>query len=282
MTPFVKWLGSKRAIASMIADEFAAGAGLRYVEPMIGSGAVMLALAKRGWDLRGAMLADANIYLVRAWRGCVSEPSRVKGFVQAHAVSHCEDYFLLQRSRQAEILNQTDVGVAAWFIYINKASFNGLWRVTNSGVLNASWGKRKPADIKCPPDFVPTMQKLRDLGIHRGCFAIADAVESVDRASEACIFVDPPYVGSFDRYTAEIFTDEKHSAVAAACYRAAERGCFVVVCQSDKAGGLYDPFLLAYPGARKVPVTEYRRVSRKAESRGETSDIMYVLGGENA
>jgi DNA adenine methylase len=253
-----------------------------YHEPMLGGGALFIRLLESGQIRSGARLSDSNIYLMRAWQGVLCSPHAVVVELQNHAAMHCGPYFLEQRSRQIEMLASLDSEAAGWFLYINRASFNGLWRIASDGRLNSSWGKRTQSAIVADLDDVLELsQSMQDAGIRIEDFSVLDVQTRLDRVAPGDVaYVDPPYVGTFSRYTNAGFSPERHEGLAQQCAEVARRGARVLVSQSAIAAPIYDPHLLSVKGAKKVELNAYRSVSQDAATRGKTRELLYVLGGE--
>ena len=80
-----------------------------------------------------------------------------------------------------------DIEKAARFLYLNHASFNGIYRVNNSGKYNVPYGKR---GIKYNTDIIKRANVLlENTELKTGDFSIwADEINEND-----LVFLDPPY-----------------------------------------------------------------------------------------
>lgn len=282
MKPFLRWLGGKRKLAPGVLAHVPDWMRT-YHEPMLGSGAVFLRLLQEGRIRQGAVLSDCNLYLIRAWKGIIADPVAVQDALRQHAWKHSYAYFLEQRLRQQEMLTASDVVAAAWFVYINRSSFNGLWRIASDGSLNASWGNRTKTSVEDKGLFIQLAAAMTDAGLSQSSFGVCDVIAKLDRVQEGDVaYVDPPYVATFDDYTQSGFTPERHGILAAACSRVAQRGARVIVSQSAEAAPLYDPHLLPLQGCLKTNLAAYRSVSAKACTRGAVNELLYVAGGQDA
>ena len=105
---------------------------------------------------------------------------------------------------------------AARFIYLNKAGFNGVYRVNTLGKFNVPHGKRRT--IKIPNrkhlDVVSKMLRRAQL---RVC-GYEEAVKDAQKGD--FVYLDPPYPplnGSsfFTHYTKERFSSDEQKNVAA-------------------------------------------------------------------
>lgn len=82
LTP-VKWTGSKRTQAKRIIANFPDKIDL-YIEPFLGSGAVMMELLTNHqdklWHGTQVIASDVNPDLVEIWKLCKSDPTKISNF----------------------------------------------------------------------------------------------------------------------------------------------------------------------------------------------------------
>jgi DNA adenine methylase len=277
----MRWLGGKWKLSEQIGQHVPEAFGA-YHEPMFGSGAMLLRLVKDGRMAgREASLSDCNIYLVRAWRGLVADPEGVKRKLFYHAAHHCYGHFLTEREKQEDMLRTDDMTeAAAWFLYLNRASYNGLWRARRDGKLNIPWGKKSAKSVQNFKKLDAAVAQLRDASIEPSCFHCRDVLASLDQVQQGdCAYVDPPYVQTFSGYNADTWEGEgKHRNLIRACVAAWKRGATVIVSQSAAASVVYDFEMSAGP-VQKHDITAYRSVSCDASTRGTVTEHLYVLDG---
>ncbi len=197
--PFIKWAGGKRQLLPELLAQLPAR--LRtYHEPFLGGGALFF---KRKPDR--AVLSDLNERLIRTYRAVRDD---VEGVIEA--LSGCpndKDFFLRMRARDIDAA--TDVELAAWFIFLNKTGFNGLYRVNKQGRFNVPFGAYKNPTI-CDVDNLRACREAL-----RGVKLLHTDFRHVDEMTEPgdFIYFDPPYVpvsatASFTSYTRDGFTLE--------------------------------------------------------------------------
>src|SRR6202044_442094 len=118
LVPFLKWAGGKRWFADrclqLIPPDYR-----RYIEPFLGSGAMFFAL--RPGD---ALLSDLNADLISCYQAIRDASEVVAARLSEHHRLHDKDYYYLMRSsKPADLIER-----AAWFIYLNRTCWNGLYR----------------------------------------------------------------------------------------------------------------------------------------------------------
>src|SRR3989344_7880384 len=128
--PFVKWVGGKRQLLKQFRDRnlyppekfnFKTG---RYFEPFVGGGAVFFDLLPEK-----AFLSDLNLELVTTYNIIKNDVENLTKALKKHP--HNKEYFLKIRAQKVEKLSPLQI--ASRFIYLNRACFNGMYRVNSKG-----------------------------------------------------------------------------------------------------------------------------------------------------
>lgn len=279
--PFVKWVGGKRQLLPEILPrlrEMVAPSGTwsgRYFEPFLGGGAVFFALS----DDPGfcAVLNDYNAELVSLYRQVQSDPlaladrlehAEFANTPEAHAAVKAWD-------RDPNWALRPPLDKAARFVYLNRTSFNGLYRVNQRGHFNAPFGKYKNPGFPSRERLLAASEALSRAEIRQGDFeaAVADA-----RPGDV-VYFDPPYIpvsasSSFVGYTHKGFDAGMQERLAALCDQLTERGVAWMVSNADVplAHDLYG----RQPGARVHRVLANRALNCKPDGRGKVGEIVAV------
>lgn len=236
----------------------------RYVEPMIGGGALFFALAPER-----ALIADGNPELIAFYRAIVEHGDEVLRRYSAWPFN--ETMFYELRSLRFDDLDQ--ITAAARMLYLNRSCFNGLYRVNRDGQFNVPWGRYKGRYQPNFDDFAASRAVLSRAQIELGDFR--DLLNAEARAGDF-IFLDPPYVpvsthSDFKRYTRQQFHEPDHRDMATLVKRLSERGCDVVVTNSNHplVHDLYD-------GYKVEIVATKRNVNSDGTGRVGEDVIIYV------
>ena len=142
LQPFVKWAGGKRQIMDKLL-EFKPKKFKHYYEPFVGGGALLLELAPIH-----ATINDSNKELMYVYK-CLRNKRLFKKFYEtckAHEENHSEEYYYKIRDldrKKTAYKNMTMPEKAARCVYLNKACFNGLYRVSGKGFFNVPSAKRE-------------------------------------------------------------------------------------------------------------------------------------------
>jgi DNA adenine methylase len=223
--PLLKWAGGKTQLLDQLAP-FVPGKFDRYVEPMIGGGAMLMSLAPEK-----ALIADSNPELINFYRTIVSDLDEIMSLHGSWPFE--ESFFYELRARRFEDL--APVEAAARTLYLNRTCFNGLYRVNRSGHFNVPWGGYQRPFVIDRAQFALARDVLSKSEIMLGDFR--QVLTERARAGDF-IFLDPPYVpvsqyADFKRYTRDQFSERDHEALAALVKDLSTRGCDILITNSN-------------------------------------------------
>lgn len=130
--PFLKWAGGK---TQMIPDllKFAPAKFNKYIEPFIGGGALYFNI-----NHSKSIISDLNEELVITYKQVKENVFEVISVLDSYI--NTEEFYYKIRSVSPSPLSDSER--AARLIYLNKACFNGLFRVNKKVDFNAPYGKR--------------------------------------------------------------------------------------------------------------------------------------------
>jgi len=222
--PFIKWAGGKRRLVPDLLRHVPAQFHT-YHEPFLGGGALFYELKPAA-----AYLSDANARLVRTYLGIRDDVDTVIRKLQSYP--HDKEFFLSLRKKDVDAGSNTDV--AAWFIYLNKTGFNGLYRVNRSGGFNVPFGDQSSPTICDEPNLRACSKLLR-----RARLLVQDFALVLDRAQAGdFVYFDPPYLplsttSSFVSYTRGGFGPEDHRRLRDVALALKRRGVAVLLSNSS-------------------------------------------------
>jgi DNA adenine methylase len=263
--PILKWAGGKTQMLPVLSRYLPQGR-FRYIEPMIGGGAMFFALSPER-----AIIADSNPELINLYRTLVGDLDGIVEQYEAWRFDEAQFYDL--RSLRFEDLAPTVA--AARTIFLNRSCFNGLYRVNRSGAFNVPWGRYKRPYRIDRENFKRASEILARADIVLGDF------REVLRATATCgdfVFLDPPYVpisaySDFKRYTATQFGDHDHIEMAALTRELADRGCRVLITNSNHPL-VHD----LYRGYQIEVVATKRNVNSRGNGRTGEDVVIYANG----
>ncbi|HET9639522.1 MAG TPA: Dam family site-specific DNA-(adenine-N6)-methyltransferase [Allosphingosinicella sp.] len=223
MLPFLKWAGGKRWLVQSGQLNVPSSYD-RLVEPFLGGAAVFFSL-----EPARALLSDINPELIEAYHVVRDDPDRLKVVLEWHQEKHSrEHYYEIRQKRYKDA-----VWRAARTLYLNRACWNGLYRVNQRGEFNVPIGT-KTRIIEHDEGFSEFANVLAKADIFCQDFEV-----TINNSGQGdFLFVDPPYtvkhnMNGFLKYNEAIFTWEDQVRLRDSCVRAAERGAKVIVTNAD-------------------------------------------------
>lgn len=227
LKPFLKWAGGKRQLLGEILERIPHSFE-NYIEPFLGGGAVLFALQPKR-----ALINDINASLIHTYKTIASEPQefidKIKELDSRIAEGGKEYYYFIRELYNGKLMREEfDIELAAFFVFLNKHCFNGLYRVNAKGLFNVPYNNSKKSSIDEEVIF-EVSKYLKNLTICLGDFedACKDAKEG------DFIFLDSPYAplnpSSFESYTKEGFDMESHVRLAKLFDDLTKRGCFCML-----------------------------------------------------
>lgn len=196
LLPFLKWPGGKRWFISRYSHLLPVKYN-RYIEPFVGGGAVFFSL-----NPKKSIISDINPDLINVYSVMRDKPEELKKILIIHQKMHCKDYFYEIRSD----VPPDNIMQAGRFLYLNRACFNGLYRVNASGEFNVPMGNK--TNFLYDIDMFDTYSKaLKYTDIYVEHYSkIIKKIRKND-----FIFIDPPYTilhnqNSFIKYNEKLFS----------------------------------------------------------------------------
>lgn len=227
MKPFLKWVGGKTQIIDVLLSKFPKQIN-NYYEPFIGGGSVLLAMLSSGLPIQGRVIVgDTNETLIHVYKNIQANVSDVVIAVNSLKDEYFEsetpgDYYYEVRngfnSLSQEEKNST-LGTA-FFIFLNKTCFRGLYRVNSKNGFNVPYGNYiKPEIIN-----EDHLREISDL-IKNVEFKVASFEQLIpsNLNRDDFVYFDPPYdeekTDSFTSYTSGKFGKEQTNVLKEICLK---------------------------------------------------------------
>lgn len=241
MHPFVKWAGGKRQYLPKILEQ-APQEFNSYIEPFVGGGAVLFGLGHTP-----SYANDINSHLIHTYNEIKHNPNDlITMLTEYDSIPLNDEKFKEIRSKYNEHIleGRYDTETAALFIYLNKHSFNGLYRVNKKGLFNVPWNKK---------EFVASFDRENILAIssflQSVTFSNTDFEEIALKAEKNdFVFFDSPYAPinptSFTSYDKAGFKKEDHIRLSEVFKKLDTRGvyCMLTNHNTDLIQDLYKDY----------------------------------------
>ena len=267
--PFVKWAGGKRQILDKlikyVPEDFNT-----YYEPFVGGGALFFELSPKN-----AVINDSNEELINVFR-CIKDEEKLTKMcneLNHHEANHSEEYYYKIRNidRDKNKFNRLfDYKRAARTIYLNKACFNGLYRVNSKGEFNVPFGKKLKVNTYEGQNIGIIHAYLNFNNIK---ILSIDFEEAVKDAKEGdFIYCDPPYdsdTSTFNSYTEDGFSKDEQIRLSNVFKNLSDRGCYVMLSNHNTIliNELYKDFYIH-------KITAKRNINSNGKKRGKVEEVI--------
>ncbi len=264
--PFLKWMGGKTRSLRQIGAALPATRD-RHIEPFLGGGAVF-------WRYGGvdALLGDINAELIQTMTAVRDHVEWVIFELESHTYdrTHFEEVRALDRDPGLQDMHPAQV--ASRMIFLNKACFNGMYRVNGSGFFNVPFGRYVDPTICDAALLRACSERLQGVELRAASFE-----DTVSQAGDGdFIYADPPYVpvsstSDFTSYASGGFGTAEHVALLSALRDAGERGARFLL-SSSAAYGLEQRYEAEGWSVERLSVG--RSISSKKDKRQPVTELL--------
>jgi DNA adenine methylase len=286
--PFLKWAGGKTQLITEIERSLPyeiTNKKFTYIEPFVGSGAVLFWMLNNFPKLEKAVINDINSDLINTYRVIASKPKELISILQQlqnefHSLEtkteEKKEYYYQKRALY-NTRKEEQSGQAALFIFLNRTCFNGLYRVNKNNGYNVPIGRYKKPTICDDKNILAVSNALQKVEILCG-----DYEKTLNEAtSNSFFYFDPPYKplsnsSSFNSYAKDEFNDEEQIRLRNFCTKLENIGHKWMLSNSDVKGkdindnffdDIYSDFSIARVKAR-------RSINANPEKRGELNELL--------
>jgi DNA adenine methylase len=259
-SPFLRWAGGKQWLSALFSS-VRLHPEATYYEPFLGGGAAFFTIKPKR-----AVLGDLNTGLVEAYMAVRDNPHAVMAHLQEWK-HDAKTYYAVRaasyRGRYAK---------AAAFIFLNKACWNGLYRVSRKGKFNVPFGYNESRSIFERESLLAASRSLRGTTILAGDFE--QLLASCSPGDVA--YLDPPYTlrhasNGFRRYNESLFSWSDQGRLATITSKVVAAGCEVMI-----TNALHNDILELYPNLLAFRLSRKSLLSGKPSCRGTTEELLLL------
>lgn len=253
----IKWAGGKSKLMNKIQevynnDFFWNSEKYTYIELFCGGGSSWL-FVLQNYRPKRVIVNDINPNVINLWRCIQNYPIELCGELESIVSNYLyfdwdgrKKFFLdLRKSfnEKKDLLTgiNTDVRMAAEFLFLNKTCFNGLWRTNSKGEFNTPFGK--PINLDREPNIYDknNIMLLSNCikGVEFICSDYKDVIDD-DVAGDVLVYMDPPYRGTWTGYSKESFGEQEQIELARYMKKLKDRGFFVIQSNSKCNDGFFE------------------------------------------
>jgi DNA adenine methylase len=286
--PFLKWAGGKTQLIEQIKKQIPKNIktnGFTYIEPFVGSGAVLFWILEEFPHLEKAIINDINQELTNSYltiKHNVQELIQIlkKWEIEYHSISENQEkkkkYYYEKRglfnSRNSDQTTQS-----ALFIFLNRTCFNGLYRVNRKNEFNVPIGSYKTPQICNEENLIAVSKVLQKVTVLNGDFS--ETLKYADK--NTFFYFDPPYkplneTSSFNSYAKDEFNDSEQIRLKEFCEELDKKGHQWILSNSDVKGkdinnNFFDDL---YASFNILRVNARRSINANPNKRGELTELL--------
>lgn len=201
--PFLRWAGGKTWLLKQVKDYLPTQGFQGYHEPFLGGGAMLFHLQPEK-----AFVSDLNQELINAYEVVKRDVDKVLEYLLTY--KNTEEFYYKMRSRKP----RNSITRAARFIYLNRTSFNGIYRVNLNGEYNVPYGRKKNYQIDIE-NLKKVSKVLTSVEIKHQDFESS----LLQIKAKDLVFLDPPYTvthnnNGFIKYNSKLFDENSQIRLA--------------------------------------------------------------------
>ena len=275
----LKWVGGKRRIADQILKYFPASYG-RYYEPFLGGGSVFFRT-----KTTSAHLSDLNGSLINYYSQLRDNPASLiesaqqlqDNFNLLATQDDRKNFYYNVRQKYNEEGKGEGLSHATNFLFLNKTSFNGLYRENANGKFNVPFNNAKFLKLLDPEQVERNSEALKSATL-KSC-GFREAVRTAKPGD--LVYFDPPYVplsttAAFTDYTKSAFGPAAQEDLRDLALELRAKGVHVVLSNS------HSPIVEEmYRGFELHLMSINRLIAAEGSSRGVINEYL-IVGEANA
>jgi DNA adenine methylase len=292
--PFIKWAGGKSQLIPEITQRLPQyvqdGEPYIYVEPFSGSAAFALYLLGSDYPPSTLIINDINTDLINLYQTVKHYPHELLIYLKTLQAEYDEledkeakqPYYYAKREA-FNARNANSIEHAGLFIFLNRAGFNGLYRVNSKNKFNVPIGSYKKPNFVFEETILQASEALDNVEIYNQSYE--DTLTHLEQLNKsnlpAFFYFDPPYKplsesASFTAYAKNSFNDEDQEKLKAFCDLLDQKGYQWLLSNSDtknidKNNLFFDELYSEYKIDR---VKANRSINSKASERGQINELL--------
>ena len=205
--PFLRWAGGKRWLTNKLINILPENIETFY-EPFLGSGSLFFKVFEKYGDDISYELSDINKDLINTFIVVRDHPNELCEKL-GNLKNTKEEYYNI---RGTSFNNKIDN--AAKFIFLNRTSFNGIYRVNKKGIYNVPYGYKEYKILFDFENIFNCSKALKNVKILDRSFIKIKKIKN-----NSFFYLDPPYTiahekNGFIKYNQKIFSWEDQKKLA--------------------------------------------------------------------
>ncbi len=285
---FLKWAGGKTQLIEQIKEQLPKNIetnGFTYIEPFVGSGAVLFWMLEQFPNMKNAIINDINQDLTNSYLtikqnvqdliNILKEWEKEYHSIAENQESKKEYYYDKRNLFNTRKSDQTTQ--SALFIFLNRTCFNGLYRVNRKNEFNVPIGSYKTPQICNEKNLLAVSKVLQKVEILNGDYSETLKYTDVN----TFFYFDPPYkplneTSSFNSYSKDEFNDAEQIRLKEFCEILDNKNHQWILSNSDVKGkdmnnNFFDDL---YASFNILRVNARRSINANPSKRGQLTELL--------
>ncbi|MGO1469967.1 MAG: DpnII family type II restriction endonuclease [Tissierella sp.] len=291
--PFLKWAGGKTKLLPIINRELPEDIDnlTTYVEPFVGAGAVFFDFIYND-KFEKYIINDINSRLINVFLNIRDRVNDLiillerlqESYLILEVDSKERDDFYYGIREKFNDDNISSLESSAYFIFLNKTCFNGLYRENKSGNFNVPTGRYKNPKVFVKEQLLE-ISKVLNKKDDKGNFVVtilnlnySDLEEYID--SSTFVYFDPPYrpitKGGFSTYNKSGFNDTSQKELASFFSNVSNKGAKLMLSNSNPREYIKNDnfFEILYKDFNIKKLYASRVINSDGDNRKDTSELL--------
>ncbi len=286
--PFLKWAGGKTQLIEQIKEQLPQNIqqnNFTYIEPFVGSGAVLFWMLEQFPNMENAVINDINKDLTNSYKTIKNDVQNLISILSGWEIEYhnfadnqeAKKEYYYEKRALFNTRNSDQTTQSALFIFLNRTCFNGLYRVNRKNEFNVPIGSYKKPQICHTDNLLAVSTVLQRVEILNG-----DYSKTLEYATKNTFFYfDPPYkplseTSSFNSYAKDEFDDQEQIRLKEFCDTLNDQGHQWILSNSDVKGK--DPnnnfFDDLFANFNIMRVNARRSINANPSKRGQLTELL--------
>lgn len=222
--PLLRWVGGKTWSLPLLHTLTSKIVYKNYFEPFFGGGAFYFSFDQK----EKSYLSDINKELIITYNAVKNEPNRI--IDELKNFQNTKDFYYDLRDK----IFDNEILIASRFIFLNKTSFNGIYRVNTQGKYNVPYGNRNLNYKEISEHISIISNKLQNSVLT--CEDFESTLEKIKK--DDLVYLDPPYTvthneNGFIKYNEKLFSKEDQIRLSNYIDKIKSKGAYYILSNAN-------------------------------------------------
>ncbi|MFP3017928.1 MAG: DNA adenine methylase [Candidatus Tisiphia sp.] len=254
ISPFFQWVGGKRKFIDKLLERIPLDLN-NYYEPFLGGGALFFQVKNR---FKKCFLSDINLELITSYNAVKKNPAKIIELCKSYKLKHTKEHYY--QIRDNNVNSNDPLEITARFLYLNRYSFRGVYRVNKYNQVQMSYSTRQYGQSN---NFAIILNQCSNL--LQNTLIYASDFSFIEPKTNDFVYFDPPYHKSGETfYTRLPFGENDQVRLSNFAKELSNKGVKLMLSNSDTSfiRDVYKGFNISTITV-KYSMSNYRKISNE-------------------